>query len=141
MVRRLSPSFVKFVHAKHFLEPVESKTRTRYGHGRARQGTAGHGMARWGGVGARRSGAPSRPSISRLLKAAVLEDSLDARKKDIPLKPNRGTRWAVNDRFISRTTAALHSQLLPHGQIFFWILKSVSCKACPGIAEKSTELP
>ena len=92
------------------------------------------GRGKVGGTVAKRSGAPrARPLVFDLQgtaerRQACLFGSTD---KGNPL--NQGTRRAVDDRFVSRTTAALRSWLLTSGPMPFVAVNPVhSCKARPG---------
>ena len=88
------------------------------GAGAARQGAAGRGGAMWDGGGwtrprLRRNDAPGRkPSIlpPRAPKTTVMDDSSEARTKEILCKPDRGAQRAVDERFISGTKNALLSR-------------------------------
>ena len=44
----------------------------------------------------------------------------------------QGTRWPVDDRLTTRTTAALRSWLLTSGPTPYCLCKPFSCKTCPG---------
>ena len=59
--------------------------------------------------------------------------SAEARTYYILCKPHQVTRRAVDNRFITGTTAALRSWLLTGGPTPFCLCKPFSCKACPGI--------
>ena len=123
--------------------------RGRAGRGGARRVGAGQGEARRGRAGrargergmvARSVSARGQPFIStfKATKTTVLVASSEAQAKEILCKPNRRTRRAVDERFISGTTAALRSWLLTDGPTRFVSVNPFQArhvresKGCPG---------
>ena len=97
-------------------------------------GTRQGGGAGPGRTGRRKNGSPRRqPTLAppQGIVETCHERPPRSTNKRNPINNDGGTQRPVDDRFISRTTAALRFRLLTSGPVSFCRCKPFSCQACP----------